>query len=448
MAVFIAALLLCAFVTKSHCVSWNDASRFATVEALSQRGTFAIERTSFAKITLDKYRYRGHWYSDKSPLLPLQGAVAAPMLGVFGFRLEPEDGVAIYAITLFSVGFWFALGVAYLYALQRKLGASVHSALLTATLAAFGTPALTYATVFVNHVPAAAAVIAAIYHLVRARNGGVEHSIIAALFVSTAIAFDAAAFSVVVAAAILLWRAPRLHAAAFALVVMSGIAAQAAFNVAVSGSPLPPAFDQRLWTHGTVFHVGYLETPVLQLTPLAVVRNAWAALAGDKGIVVYMPLVLTCIAGFAMLWRERSERGAVARAAACACIAYYVVVVLYHDYGSVNFGERRYADVAFLLCVPLGCANERLRAPAWNLAARIAAALSVTIAALGTVAPFAATDRGWSLLFALEEFVRLTRRAPLQAGLDVAALTATIALLMWYWPRDTLEVSPAPRAPT
>lgn len=435
--VFLAALFLCALLTKPHSFSWNDASRLATAQALAQRGTFAIEGTAFAGITLDKYRYRGRTYSDKSPLLSIQAALVAALLGTVGLTLTPQHALAIYFVTLFTVGVWFALGVAYVYALQRLLDVGPRAAVIAAVLSGIGTLALPYATVLVNHVPAGAAVIGAVYHLARARRAGIVHIVAAALFCFAAYAFDPAAAVVIVAAAVLLWKQPRNHAAVFMLVLIPLIAAQLAFNVAVSGSPRPPVFNEKLWLEaGSPFRVRYVEQPFWQLTPAQIGRIAVMAIVGEKGVLPYMPLVIPCIAGLVLLWRDGGIRGTTARAAALTCVAYYVLLVLYHDYGSVNFGERRYADIAFLLCVELGTLLENERAPAMNAAVRALALLSVGIAALGTVAPFARSDHGRSLQFAAAEFVRLLHRAPVQGAFDLALVCAAFVLLMRYWPKS------------
>lgn len=50
--------------------STNDGSRLATVEALSEIHSFAIDNSRYAW-TMDKYFYQGHFYSEKPPILAI-----------------------------------------------------------------------------------------------------------------------------------------------------------------------------------------------------------------------------------------------------------------------------------------------------------------------------------------------------------------------------------------
>src|SRR5262245_37474536 len=82
------AILLAVLGSRDHAGGWNDGSRLATVEALVDHGTLAIDRSTFVwppqdpqrnpyhpddvilfiRGTLDKLWINGHFYSDKSPV--------------------------------------------------------------------------------------------------------------------------------------------------------------------------------------------------------------------------------------------------------------------------------------------------------------------------------------------------------------------------------------------
>ena len=51
LCVFCVALLVCAGLTKRHVTSWNDGSRWATVDALVTDHTFAIDGSPLGKGT-------------------------------------------------------------------------------------------------------------------------------------------------------------------------------------------------------------------------------------------------------------------------------------------------------------------------------------------------------------------------------------------------------------
>ena len=120
--VFVAALALCALVTKSHVLGWNDGSRVATVDALTAARTFQIDGSPYAAGLGDEIRFRGRTYSDKPPLLSVLGAGVAAALAPAGITLRRTPGTAIYLVTLFTVGVWFAIGCTYAFAFQRLLG--------------------------------------------------------------------------------------------------------------------------------------------------------------------------------------------------------------------------------------------------------------------------------------------------------------------------------------
>ncbi|MDB5069827.1 MAG: hypothetical protein JWM87_938, partial [Candidatus Eremiobacteraeota bacterium] len=132
-----------------------------------------------------------------------------------------------------------------------------------------------------------------------------------------------------------------------------------------------------------------------------------------------------------------------------AFVAYFALMVAFtNDYGALNYGERRYVDVFFVLCVALGPALAALPAGLPSIAARLAVIASVAIAALGVVAPFGEMRGVPGYAFAPAEFGRLAHRAPFQALIDIAALGITILCVLRFWSsaaaptRDTSRRAP------
>ena len=432
-AVFCAAFVLCALVTKPRATSWNDVSRLATIDALVRSRTFALDDSPLAAKTADKYRFRGHTYSDKPPALALQGAAVAAVLAPFGITLARRTEPAIYLITLFTVGLWFALGCAYAFAFQRLLGAPRGPAVLVAALTGLGTLALPYATVLANHVPAGAAGLAGIYHLVRAREGRAGAAALGALFLTLAYAFDAAAVVFGLAAVVLLWGASARVWAAFAVACVPVVAAQLAYDASVSTGWGPPAINQQTWSDpSSRFHRADQS-----LFPFdsagGYLRYLAYVVVGAKGLISYTPLVLLCGYGFARLWRAAATRG-IATAIVVTCAVYFVLLVAFtNDYGALNYGERRYVDIFFVLGAGLGPAIAAFQSGAAALAARLAVTWSIVFAMLGVVAPFGEPRGVSGSVFALQQLERLAHRAPLQVVLDAVALAVTIFLVQRFW---------------
>jgi hypothetical protein len=440
--VFCAALALAALVTKPHADSWNERSRLATVDALVAHHTFAIEDSPFAARTKDKYRYGGHTYSDKPPALALQAALVAEALKPLGITLERTPGRAIYWITLLSVGVWFALGCAYAYAFPRALGFGAGASALAAALTGVGTLALPYASVLANHVPAGAAALGGIYHLFRARENP-WHAAAAGAFLALAYAFDAAAIVFALSALVMLWGAPPRRWVIFGVACVPLIAAQLAFNAHVSSGLGPPAINQESWNDPlSPFYRGANQSVFLFSSPLDYVRYALYLLVGDKGLIAYTPLVLLCAFGLARMWRGAGPERRPALAIVLACAAYFVLMLAFtDDYRALNYGERRYVDLFFVLGVGIAPALAALQRGAGALAARFAAAWSIAAAMLGTLAPFGEARGVGGAAYALQEFARLTHRAPVQAALDVLAVVLMIFLVQRFWSRAAAPTS-------
>jgi hypothetical protein len=417
--VFCAALALCALLTKPHAVSWNDLSRVATIDALVRDHTLAIDGSPFAARTEDKYRFGGRTYSDKPPALAIEGAAFAAVLARLGITLARTPDRAVYLITLLTVGGWFAAGCAYAYAFARLLGIERRGAVFVAALTGLGTLALPYATVLANHVPAGAAALAAFYHLARARAGArtAAHAALGALFLTLSYAFDASAIVFGLGAVVLLWGTPARVWAVFAAACVPVVALQLAYNASVSTGLVPPAMNQATWSDpASPFHRAG-QSEFLFSSAGDYLRYAIYLLFGDKGLVSYTPLALLCAYGLVRMWKAHERRIALA------------------------IGERRYADIAFVLCVALGPALAALPRGAATVAARIAVAWSAAVAMLGALAPFGEPRGVSGIVFAAGELIRLEHRAPVQAALDVLAFALVIVLVQRFWWTPTVPTS-------
>ncbi|MEA2687588.1 MAG: hypothetical protein QOD51_195, partial [Candidatus Eremiobacteraeota bacterium] len=184
-------------------------------------------------------------------------------------------------------------------------------------------------------------------------------------------------------------------------------------------------------------------------SPLDYARYALYLLVGDKGLISYTPLTLLCAYGFARMWRGPAQQRRIAAAVVATFVAYFALMVAFtNDYGALNYGERRYVDVFFVLCIALGPALAALPAGLPSVAAQLAVVASVAVAALGVVAPFGEVRGVPGYAFAPAEFGRLARRAPFQAVIDVVALLITILSVLRFWSSAAAPTrGTGPRAP-
>ncbi|GIW80788.1 MAG: hypothetical protein KatS3mg105_2595 [Gemmatales bacterium] len=150
---------------------WNDGSRLATVEALVDYHTLAIDRSIFVDVppsanpyrpdepmlrkfgTADKLFIDGHFYSDKSPVpaLYLAGVYQAwQWLGGPTARHDPRSFV--WLMTLCSSGLAFVVGVWCIFRIGYPLQLVPFARLGLAASFALGTVALTYSQNVNNHI--------------------------------------------------------------------------------------------------------------------------------------------------------------------------------------------------------------------------------------------------------------------------------------------------------
>jgi hypothetical protein len=173
--IFGAALLLAWFAATDHAGSWNDGSRLATVEALVDHHTWAIDDSIFVKVprrthaiatpypakdrllmsrgTLDKLWINGHFYSDKSPLPALLMSVEYFAWKTFtGSTARTDVGGFCKAMAFGSSGLAFALAVWGLYRLCIVLRLTFPLRLGLTVSFALGTVALPYVRQVNNHI--------------------------------------------------------------------------------------------------------------------------------------------------------------------------------------------------------------------------------------------------------------------------------------------------------
>ncbi len=140
-------------------MSGNEASRFATIQAFAEQGTFAIENTNFR--TVDKLFINGHLYSDKPPFLAWSiGMVLRPFC-----ELKVVNFVDHYHLLVYLVDLVFAGGVNILLfwllfnAFRRVRKGSYHAKFLLSLGCVLGTWLFSYSVVINNHTPAALCVL-------------------------------------------------------------------------------------------------------------------------------------------------------------------------------------------------------------------------------------------------------------------------------------------------
>jgi hypothetical protein len=185
-----------------------------TIQSLVEHRTFCTDQ-SLRKFEVDVVRIDGRFYSDKPPLLSVIGAgVYFPLHSLFGLSFARHASWLYYVLTVLLVGAPLAFGLWLLGRCLFLAGLDPRAAATTVFLTGVGTMFLPYAVTFNNHVPAATAIMAAFYCILRAENDSSHAArwlIAAGLAAALAFSLDLAPGGVALVgfAALAFWRARR-----------------------------------------------------------------------------------------------------------------------------------------------------------------------------------------------------------------------------------------------
>ena len=264
-----AAIVLAAATARPYAGGWNDGSRLATVEALVDHHTLAIDDSIFVRIPpadAPSRRTRrtthscgrapstscsssGHYYSDKSPVpaLLLAGVYEAWQAAT-GLTARERPDLFCLVMTLASSGLAYVVAVWCVYQIGGAVGLGETARLaLTATFG-LATVALPYAAHVNNHallLGVTAALMLGFVRLAEARAAGrVPWGWLAALGTLTGLGYSidlgVGPVLVMCAGALVVFRCRRLApVAVFALAALPWLVLHHAVNYAVGGTLLP-----------------------------------------------------------------------------------------------------------------------------------------------------------------------------------------------------------------
>mgnify|MGYP005647337105 FL=1 len=155
--------------TQFYLASVNVSSRFATMKALVEHQTFAID--DYHSVTNDKIFRQEHYYSSKPPVLSLAGAGIYYVLhNFFAFDLQmkfSEVDMSVYIITIILSGLSYLWILFLFYKIFQLL--NIKKKYQSWLLLGFGlgTLYLPYATTLNNHTIAGAFLLASFYYLLK-----------------------------------------------------------------------------------------------------------------------------------------------------------------------------------------------------------------------------------------------------------------------------------------
>ena len=368
-------------------MSGNEASRFATVQAVAEQHTFAIERTNFR--TVDNLFFDGHLYSDKPPLLSWSvGMLLRPVLSLTGWNFADNYHLLVYLVDLFAGGgvnvliFWWLFNQ-----FRRVRGGPVEAKFLLALGSVLGSWLLSYSVVLNNHTPAALCVLGIFVALWKyTRRPSFAAAALAALGCGALGALEipgGVLFSLALVPALMIAAPPERrqeHVLAALCVVLGSALGVFVLNYVAYRRVLPLYI-----VNGGSF------------SPALGGKSPWGyaleCLFTCRGVFSYQPFLLLALPGVWLLRKKLRSAEWIMLAASALLTAFYLVVT--NEYGGAAYGFRYLVPV-----IPLWS----FYAGRWVLAAKrrraagvLASALllwGVATAAAGAYFPFCVAFEG------------------------------------------------------
>ena len=331
--------------------STNDASRLASIESLVHRQTWRIDESPFAH-TLDRIKVGDSFYSSKPPVLSFVGAAVyaalhhglgwelqalgcAPDLSPTNCRalLEPEAADWSYFIlTFLLVTLPGIVMLALAYRLAWRSGFSNWLSVGLILVLGLGTAVFPFSTVFVNHVPAVAALFATLYILLTRQQPSKRWLLLVGFLSTLAVALDLSAGIYFVGIIVYCAFTYRRDLVWVLLGSLFPAGLMILLDFQIVGNPFPPQF----------YAQGYDYAGSVIATEVAGHRQAddllqyiFRLFLGDYGLFAFYPIVFWYAFTFiAVFSSARFRLRLLARIVAGATLLYFV----YFAFNTYSFG--------------------------------------------------------------------------------------------------------------
>ncbi len=379
-------------------LSGNDRSRWLTVRALVEHGTFAIDDLACEPgwDTIDAVVHpdasgRLRLYSSKPPLLAVIAAIPYGILhAITGWTLGDHPFEMGRMLLVVCAALPLAVTLVFSMRCIEMIGTSDWGRLWTSALVACGTFLTTFSVALTNHIPAAAAAAVSLWALLRVVRDGDRRAtifIVAGLAAGFTAAFELPALAWTATLIGLLWRTDArrtlgIALPATAIVIAAALAANHAAHDTIvpayahrEGPRVQSATDAEESWNPTNWYDYSLRLPNGRLltsywrSPRGVDRGepsrlwyAWHVIAGHHGILSLTPAWLLAIPGAVLLALRRKTARGESDVALAITIVTVVVIAFYimrpepdRNYGGMTSGFRWafwLAPLWAVCCVP------------------------------------------------------------------------------------------------
>ncbi len=367
-------------------LSANDRSRWATVRALVEHGTYVIDDVIQERgwDTIDMVQHRGrdgqlHQYSSKPPLFATLMAgpywiinrTTGATLGTHPYEIG-RGLIVLYNVVPLVVYFLV------LTLLAERLGTTDWGRIFTLAAACFGTFLTTFAVSINNHIPAAVCAAIVLWSLVRIWYDGerrLRSFALAGFFAAFAVTNELPALSLAaLTGALLFWKAPRETLLGFAPPAVLVAIAMFGTNYIAHDSLRPPYmhrsetnpednwYDYSYMLRGKM-RDSYWRTPQgIDRGEPSIATYVLHATVGHHGIYTLTPIWCLSMWGMWLLWRRdlAALAGFIALLSAVCLVFYLARPEIDRNYGGMTSGFRWMFWFAPLWLVAMLPAADRL----------------------------------------------------------------------------------------
>lgn len=390
---FIIFFFLFAVLTKTNVSSWNDSSRMAQIQSIVEQGSLIIDKSYFS--TKDKYFFNNHFYSDKPPILALYASPFYYLLKNLGLSFEVNSRIAIYLVTLLSIGSLSALGLT----IFRKIvvvffNATDEWADIVAFVAGTGTLILPYSLCFNNHLPSGVFLLIGFYYLLNIKkNNKLINAVYSGFFLSLAGSVDINFFLFIPFVLTSFFKKSIKSGLIFGISCIPMIILYLFLNLSTSGSLMPPAMNAPLWDYpGSAFNKDNLSGLAKHDSIINILIYAFHMLIGNRGLISHSPILLFSIVGLLIFYSRYNQfkyKTEYSYMLLAAFLYIFIYILNTTNYSGWSFGVRWFVSLMLILCLPIACLESKIRSSKVTKSLfTYLAYLSIFISLIGAYYPF------------------------------------------------------------
>jgi len=357
--ILIGAILIAVLGAKPYAGSWNDGGRLATVEALVDQHTWAIDNSIFVKVpsqdamkpygldlpsdggTMDKMLIDGHFYSHEPPTASLYLAGIYWLARKFtGLVAAQQPHAFVYLMNLMSTGLAYAIAVVCIWFLALRVGLPESNAFIVTLSFGLATLAPVYSRQ-VNNQGMALATIAAVLLLIDSKQ---RRPLLLGFLVGMTYAIDLGFGPIVILGVglycCLKWRDVK-SLMLFGLGMLPFAALHHWFNYGLGGTIGPAGANPHYFDYpGSAFSAENMTGVFLRGSVWDLIQYAAGLLVGPNGFLLYnLPLWLLPL-GVMSAWRMLPERRLELLLAAFLCAGTWALYAIASNTPGVSVSIR------------------------------------------------------------------------------------------------------------